>query len=145
MYVLFFCATMLKGPHQTWRKEVDLKAYNSVPLREWFDLHSLNQLYEKMGCTKIGHMVVFKSAVINRLDPLFPPSFQVFINLKMLSFHLGLHPITTHQSPIHRWSKNLMTYLPLFQKSTPQNEALNEASPVSTWFLTDAELNADLY
>ena len=98
MYVMFFCATMLKGPNYMWRKEVDFMAYHSVPLREWFDLRSLNQSYAKMGRTKIGHMVVFENAVIDRMDPFFSPLFPGIRQLKDAVFPPGT--ASYHNSPI---------------------------------------------
>lgn len=90
MYVLFFCATMLKGPNDTWRNENDFKAYNSIPLREWFDLRHLDQSYAKMGHTKISHMVLFEDAVIKRMAPFFSPLFPGIRQLKDAVFPPGI-------------------------------------------------------
>ncbi|KAF8798240.1 hypothetical protein BYT27DRAFT_7048492, partial [Phlegmacium glaucopus] len=89
MYVLFFCATMLKGPNGTWRKEDDFRVHRSISLREWFDLRSLNHSYAKMGHTKISHMVVFENAVIKRMDPFFSPLFPGIHQLKDAIFPSG--------------------------------------------------------
>ena len=98
MYVLFFCATMFKGPNGTWRNETDFKAYSSIPLREWFDLRSLEQSYAKMGRTKVGHMAVFEDAVIKKMAPFFSPLFPGIRQLKDAVFPPGT--VSYHDSPI---------------------------------------------
>ena len=37
IYVAFYCATMLKGPNDSWRVEADLTG-QSIPMNEWFDM-----------------------------------------------------------------------------------------------------------
>lgn len=85
MYVAFYCATMLKGPNDSWRVEGDLKG-QSIPMREWFELLTFNSLYGKMGRTKIGHMALFEKAIIQKMDAYFSPLFPGFRALKAAVF-----------------------------------------------------------
>ena len=55
MYVMIYCATMLKGPHQCWQVPDDFKAYSSVPMKEWFGLDGLERSYASMAQMKTGH------------------------------------------------------------------------------------------
>ena len=82
MYVSFFCATMLKGPYDDWRTEVDFKAQESTPMREWFDLRDLEATYKQMGQKKVSHMEIFKSSIIEKMAPYFKPLFPGFYALK---------------------------------------------------------------
>lgn len=81
MYVAFYCATMLKGPNDSWRGEDDLKA-QSVPMQEWFDLRQLEASYTQMGRTKASHMVFFERTIISKMNPYFTPLFSGFRALK---------------------------------------------------------------
>lgn len=89
MYVSFFCATMLKGPYDDWRTEVDFKAQESTPMREWFDLRDLEATYKQMGRKKVSHMAIFKSSIIEKMAPYFKPLFHGFHVLKAAVFPPG--------------------------------------------------------
>lgn len=86
MYVTFFCATMLKGPYDAWRTEVDFKALESTPMREWFDLRDLEATYKQMGRKKVSHMTIFETSIIQKMAPYFEPLFPGFRNLKNAVF-----------------------------------------------------------
>lgn len=75
-YVLIYCATMLKGPHGSWRVEDDFRSHISVPMREWFGLDGMESSYARMGRLKLGHMADFERAIIRRMDPYFSPLFS---------------------------------------------------------------------
>jgi hypothetical protein len=85
MYVAFYCATMLKGPNDSWRMEADLGG-QSIPMQEWFEPHHLDSSFGQMGCTKIGHMALFEDAIIKRMDGYFSPLFPAFRSLKAAVF-----------------------------------------------------------
>lgn len=97
MYVMLFCATMLKGPNGTWRSEADFKGYQSVPLREWFDLRSLEHSYRRMGRSKASHMLYFEEAVIRKMDPYFSPLFPGIRQLKEAIFPAGITDYSNSQ------------------------------------------------
>lgn len=82
MYVAFYCATMLKGPNNTWRESADCKAHTSIPMREWFDVSCIDYSYGKMARTKLGHMTMFENSIINRMESYFSPLFAGFRALK---------------------------------------------------------------
>lgn len=86
MYVSFFCATMLKGLGDDWQMEVEFKAQESTPMREWFDLHDLEATYKQMGKKKVSHMVIFESSIIEKMAPYFEPLFPGFRALKKAVF-----------------------------------------------------------
>lgn len=85
MYVAFYCATMLKGPNDSWRVEADLEG-QSIPMKEWFDSRRLDSSFGQMGRTKIGHMALFELAIIERMDAYFSPLFPGFRSLKAAVF-----------------------------------------------------------
>lgn len=85
MYVTFYCATMLKGPNDSWRRTDELKA-QSVPMQEWFDLRQLEGSYTQMGRTKASHMVFFERTIISKMDSYFTPLFSGFRELKEALF-----------------------------------------------------------
>src|SRR5438270_13754744 len=82
MYVAFYCATMLKGPNDSHRTKADFKAQSSIPMLELFDLHCLETSYAHMGHTKLGHMILFEDAIIQRMDSYFSLLFPGFRTLK---------------------------------------------------------------
>ena len=88
MYVTFFCATMLKGPG-SWRTEKEFKDQQSTPMREWFDLRCLEGTYKQMGRTKVSHMEIFESSIIQKMAPLFKPLFPGFRRLRDAVFPPG--------------------------------------------------------
>lgn len=89
MYVSFFCATMLKGPYDTWRTQDDFKALESTPMREWFDLRDLEATYKQMGRKKVSHMEIFETSIIEKMAPYFAPLFPGFRKLKNAVFPSG--------------------------------------------------------
>ena len=89
MYVSFFCATMLKGPYDDWRMEVNFKAQESTPTREWFDLRDLEATYKQIGQKKVSHMEIFKSSIIEKMAPYFKPLSPGFYALKDAVFPPG--------------------------------------------------------
>ena len=89
MYVTFFCATMLKGPYDSWRTELDFRAQESTPMREWFDLNQLEGTYKQMGRKKVSHMEIFEPSIIQKMAPYFAPLFPGFINLRNAVFPPG--------------------------------------------------------
>jgi len=89
MYVTFFCATMLKGPYDSWRTELDFSAQQSTPMREWFDLRQLEGTYKQMGRKKVSHMEIFESSIIQKMSPYFEPLFPGFRTLRNAVFPPG--------------------------------------------------------
>jgi hypothetical protein len=89
MYVTFFCATMLKGPYDSWRTEHDFKAQESTPMREWFDLNRLEGSYSQMGRMKVSHMEIFEPSIIQKMAPYFKPLFPGFTDLRNTVFPPG--------------------------------------------------------
>lgn len=107
-YVLLFCATMLKGPNGTWRSENDFTSYQSIPLREWFDLRSFEHSYKKMGRAKASHMMFFEDTVIQKMDPFFSPLFPGIRQLKKAIFPPTAESTDYSNSPIdHQQMINL--------------------------------------
>lgn len=89
MYVALFCATMLKGPNDSWRLDADFKALHSIPMQEWFDLRDLEATYKAMGRRKVSHMALFEDSIISKMDPYFSPLFDGFLALKNAVFPPG--------------------------------------------------------
>ena len=55
-------------------------------MKEWFYSRRLDSSFGQMGCTKIGHMALFKLAIIKRMDAYFSPLFPGFCLLKAAVF-----------------------------------------------------------
>ena len=90
MYVTLFCATMLKGPYNSWRMELDFSAQQSTPMREWFDLHQLEGTYKQMGHKKVSHMEIFESSIIVLQSIIICPSSSFLF----CTCHLSFFPIS---------------------------------------------------
>lgn len=89
-YVAIFCATALKGPNNHWRTSEELYGTKlqpqSTPVMEWFEVEALKRTYGRMGREKLAHMVLFKTAVIGRMNAYFAPLFPGLIALKQALF-----------------------------------------------------------
>lgn len=87
-YVAIYCATMLKGPHGSWRVDEDFKSYTSTPMKEWFSLGGMEFSYAHMGRLKLSHMEDFDHSIIQRMDRYFSPLFPGFQALRDAAFPL---------------------------------------------------------
>ena len=87
-YVVIYCATMLKGPHGSWRVDEDFKSYTSMLMKEWFSLAGMEFSYAHMGRLKLSHMEDFDRSIIQRMDRYFSPLFPGFQALRDAAFPL---------------------------------------------------------
>lgn len=126
-YVIIYCATMLKGPHQCWRVEDDFKSYTSVPLKDWFGLQGMERSYAHMGRVKMGHLEDFEGSIVGKMDKYFSPLFLGIQTLRDVAFPRAKDTYVNAQLD---WKK-MTDILNKILAGLPENHTRREAKPAA--------------
>jgi hypothetical protein len=70
-YALLYALTTFKGPAELRTKQDFIELSSRPPVLDWFEINVLRSSFNKLACTKIGHLFDFEKGILKKMDPYF--------------------------------------------------------------------------